>query len=718
MEEKLLEQISQDLKIGLNQVTNTMELLEQGSTVPFIARYRKERTHGLDEEQIRLIQEQYAYQENLEKRKEEVLHRIETLGHLTEDLKLQIMHCTKLVEVEEIYRPYKQKKKTRASIAKEKGLEPLANTIVSCPRYFDAKEIQKYLNDQVKTIDEALQGAQDILAQRVSENEKVRNKVFDSMLNHGFIKTQEKKEHNDQQKVYRMYYDYSEKVTTLASHRIMAIDRGEKEKVLSVHIESNEDYLMNWTKRNLIRYPNSPSANYYALAIEDGLKRLVIPSVERSIRCQLSEKAQQQSMDIFSMNLEKLLLQAPMKNKIIMGFDPAFRTGCKLAIINEQGRNLHVDVIYPHPPKPKKLEAEKTLVSLCQQYHVNIIAIGNGTASRESEAFVAQTIQKYGLDVAYTIVSEAGASVYSASKFAIEEFPDLHVEQRSAISIARRLLDPLSELIKIDPQSIGVGQYQHDLPQKQLKERLDFVVDKSVNLVGVNVNTASPTLLKHISGLNATTAQNIVDYRQENGDITSRSQIKKVKKLGPKAFEQCAGFLRVENGKEPLDRTGIHPESYGIAKAILAHLDIQSSDLGSQNVQAKVKQVDAQKLAKELGSDAYTVADILTAFAQPLRDYRDQKEGPLLRKDVLEMEDLHIGQELEGTVRNVVDFGAFVDIGLHEDGLVHISKMADHRIKHPSEIVAVGDIVKVWVYKIDQEKQKVQLSLVPMNGRS
>lgn len=718
MEEKLLEQISQDLKIGLNQVTNTMELLEQGSTVPFIARYRKERTHGLDEEQIRLIQEQYAYQENLEKRKEEVLHRIETLDHLTEDLKLQIMHCTKLVEVEEIYRPYKQKKKTRALIAKEKGLEPLANTIASCPRYFDAKEIQKYLNDQVKTIDEALQGAQDILAQRVSENEKVRNKVFDSMLNHGFIKTQEKKEHNDQQKVYRMYYDYSEKVTTLASHRIMAIDRGEKEKVLSVHIESNEDYLMNWTKRNLIRYPNSPSANYYALAIEDGLKRLVIPSVERSIRCQLSEKAQQQSMDIFSMNLEKLLLQAPMKNKIIMGFDPAFRTGCKLAIINEQGRNLHVDVIYPHPPKPKKLEAEKTLVSLCQQYHVNIIAIGNGTASRESEAFVAQTIQKYGLDVAYTIVSEAGASVYSASKLAIEEFPDLHVEQRSAISIARRLLDPLSELIKIDPQSIGVGQYQHDLPQKQLKERLDFVVDKSVNLVGVNVNTASPTLLKHISGLNATTAQNIVDYRQENGDITSRSQIKKVKKLGPKAFEQCAGFLRVENGKEPLDRTGIHPESYGIAKAILAHLDIQSSDLGSQNVQAKVKQVDAQKLAKELGSDAYTVADILTAFAQPLRDYRDQKEGPLLRKDVLEMEDLHIGQELEGTVRNVVDFGAFVDIGLHEDGLVHISKMADHRIKHPSEIVAVGDIVKVWVYKIDQEKQKVQLSLVPMNGRS
>lgn len=590
--------------------------------------------------------------------------------------------------------------------------------IASCPRYFDAKEIQKYLNDQVKTVEEALQGAQDILAQRVSENEKVRNKVFDSMLNHGFIKTQEKKEHNDQQKVYRMYYDYSEKVTTLASHRIMAIDRGEKEKVLSVHIESNEDYLMNWTKRNLIRYPNSPSANYYALAIEDGLKRLVIPSVERSIRCQLSEKAQQQSMDIFSMNLEKLLLQAPMKNKIIMGFDPAFRTGCKLAIINEQGRNLHVDVIYPHPPKPKKLEAEKTLVSLCQQYHVNIIAIGNGTASRESEAFVAQTIQKYGLDVAYTIVSEAGASVYSASKLAIEEFPDLHVEQRSAISIARRLLDPLSELIKIDPQSIGVGQYQHDLPQKQLKERLDFVVDKSVNLVGVNVNTASPTLLKHISGLNATTAQNIVDYRQENGDITSRSQIKKVKKLGPKAFEQCAGFLRVENGKEPLDRTGIHPESYGIAKAILAHLDIQSSDLGSQNVQAKVKQVDAQKLAKELGSDAYTVADILTAFAQPLRDYRDQKEGPLLRKDVLEMEDLHIGQELEGTVRNVVDFGAFVDIGLHEDGLVHISKMADHRIKHPSEIVAVGDIVKVWVYKIDQEKQKVQLSLVPMNGRS
>ena len=715
MNDTIIENIASELKIKPSQVNNTLALLEEGATVPFIARYRKERTNGLDEEQIRLIQEQYNYQENLKKRKEEVIARIETLGHLSNALKEQILHCEKLVEVEEIYRPYKQKKKTRAAIAKQKGLEPLANLIESCPRYFDEREIKKYLNEEVESIEEALQGAEDILAQRVSEEEKIRKKVYDSMWNYGSIHTQEKKEHEDSQKVYRMYYDHKEKVSTIPSHRVMAIDRGEKEKVISVSIESNEDYLFNWVKRNLIRFKKSPSAPYYEAAIEDGLKRLLIPSVERMIRSQLTEKAQQQSMDVFSMNLEKLLLQPPMKKKRILGFDPAFRTGCKLAIINEQGMNLHVDVIYPHPPKAKKEEAEKKFVSLCKDYQVSIVAIGNGTASRESEAFVAQTIKKYGLDVSYTIVSEAGASVYSASKLAIEEFPNLHVEQRSAISIARRLLDPLSELIKIDPQSIGVGQYQHDLPQKQLKERLDFVVDKSVNLVGVNVNTASPTLLKHISGLNSTTAKNIVAYREENGDLTSRAQIKKVPKLGPKAFEQCAGFLRIENGKEPLDRTGIHPESYKLAKTILKELDMDEKDLGSKEIQDKVKEVKINDLAEKTGADTYTIKDILEAFKQPLRDYRDQNEGPLLRKDVLEMEDLSIGDQLEGTVRNVVDFGAFVDIGLHDDGLVHISKMANHRIKHPSELLSVGDIVTVWVCNIDQEKQKVQLSLVPIH---
>ncbi len=715
MNDTIIENIASELKIKPSQVNNTLALLEEGATVPFIARYRKERTNGLDEEQIRLIQEQYNYQENLKKRKEEVIARIETLGHLSDALKEQILHCEKLVEVEEIYRPYKQKKKTRAAIAKQKGLEPLANLIESCPRYFDEREIKKYLNEQVETIEDALQGAEDILAQRVSEEEKIRKKVYDSMWNYGMIHTQEKKDHEDSQKVYRMYYDHKEKVTNIPSHRVMAIDRGEKEKVISVSIESNEEYLFNWVKRNLIRFRNSPSAPYYEQAIEDGLKRLLIPSVERMIRSQLTEKAQQQSMDVFSMNLEKLLLQPPMKKKRILGFDPAFRTGCKLAIINEQGMNLHVDVIYPHPPKAKKEEAEKKFVSLCKDYQVSIVAIGNGTASRESEAFVAKTIKKYGLDVSYTIVSEAGASVYSASKLAIEEFPDLHVEQRSAISIARRLLDPLSELIKIDPQSIGVGQYQHDLPQKQLKERLDFVVDKSVNLVGVNVNTASPTLLKHVSGLNSTTAKNIVSYREENGDLTSRAQIKKVPKLGPKAFEQCAGFLRIENGKEPLDRTGIHPESYKLAKTILKELDMDEKDLGSKEIQEKVKEVKVADLGEKTQADAYTIKDILEAFKQPLRDYRDQNEGPLLRKDVLEMEDLSIGDQLEGTVRNVVDFGAFVDIGLHEDGLVHISKMANHRVKHPSELLSVGDIVTVWVCNIDQEKQKVQLSLVPIH---
>ena len=688
MDENIISLIAKELNISISQVKNTLELLEEGATVPFIARYRKERTKGLDEEQIRVIQENYAYQVNLAKRKEEVLARIETLGKLDDEIIKNVNACTKLSQVEDIYRPYKQKKKTRASVAIANGLQPLADTFMSFPRYFKETELDAYINENVKDRDAAIQGACDIIAEKVSDDVDVRNKILDSMTNFGRIVTSEKKGHEDAHKVYKMYYDYSERVNTLAPHRVMAIDRGEKEKVLNVSISFNEEYIENWVCRRFI---------------------------ERMVRSALSEKAHESSIDVFSMNLEKLLLQPPMKDKVILGFDPAFRTGCKLAVIDASGKKLTVDVIYPHQPNAKVKESEQKLVQLCNEYHVNLIAIGNGTASRESEAFVANTIKKFNLPVSYTIVSEAGASVYSASKLAIEEFPDLHVEQRSAISIARRLMDPLSELIKIDPQSIGVGQYQHDLPTARLKERLDFVVEKAVNRVGVNINTASVSLLKNVAGLNNASATSIVLYREENGKIESRTQIKKIPKIGPKAFEQAAGFLRIEDGKEPLDRTSIHPESYKATKVLLKELGLDTLDLGTQKAKDVISNCDTKQLMQDTGLDSYTLKDILDAICMPLRDYRDKYDAPLLRKDVLEIEDLHINDKLEGTVRNVVDFGAFVDIGLHEDGLVHVSKMSTKRVKHPSDVVSVGDIVTVWVYNIDQEKQKVQLTMVNPN---
>lgn len=715
MDENIISLIAKELNISISQVKNTLELLEEGATVPFIARYRKERTKGLDEEQIRVIQENYAYQVNLAKRKEEVLARIETLGKLDDEIIKNVNACTKLSQVEDIYRPYKQKKKTRASVAIASGLQPLADTFMSFPRYFKETELDAYINENVKDRDAAIQGACDIIAEKVSDDVDVRNKILDSMTNFGRIVTSEKKGHEDDHKVYKMYYDYSERVNTLAPHRVMAIDRGEKEKVLNVSISFNEEYIENWVCRRFIRFTNSGTSEYVRAAILDGLKRLAYPSIERMVRSALSEKAHESSIDVFSMNLEKLLLQPPMKDKIILGFDPAFRTGCKLAVIDASGKKLTVDVIYPHQPNAKVRESEQKLVQLCNEYHVNLIAIGNGTASRESEAFVANTIKKFNLPVSYTIVSEAGASVYSASKLAIEEFPDLHVEQRSAISIARRLMDPLSELIKIDPQSIGVGQYQHDLPTARLKERLDFVVEKAVNRVGVNINTASVSLLKNVAGLNNASATSIVSYREENGKIESRTQIKKIPKIGPKAFEQAAGFLRIEDGKEPLDRISIHPESYKATKVLLKELGLDTSDLGTQKAKDVISNCDTKQLMQDTGLDSYTLKDILDAICMPLRDYRDKYDAPLLRKDVLEIEDLHINDKLEGTVRNVVDFGAFVDIGLHEDGLVHVSKMSTKRVKHPSDVVSVGDIVTVWVYNIDQEKQKVQLTMVNPN---
>ena len=671
MQEDIILKLSEQLNIKTEQIQNTLKLLEEGCTVPFIARYRKELTHGLDEEQIRVIQEQYDYQVNLKKRKEEVLTRIETLGHLNDDIVKMVNACTRLSQVEDIYRPYKQKKKTRASVAIAAGLEPLAKTLLSLPRTFNEKDIDAYLNDTITSRDEKM--------------------------------------------TYKMYYDYSENVSRIATHRIMAIDRGEKEKILTVSININEDYIKTFVSRRYIKFPKSPTAKYVDEAIDDGLKRLAYPSLERLVRNTLTEKAQEASIDVFSDNLGKLLLQAPMKNKRILGFDPAFRTGCKLAVIDESGKKLTVDVIYPHPPVAKVKESEKKLVELCTKYDINLIAIGNGTASRESEAFVANTIKKYHLPVSYTIVSEAGASVYSASKLAIEEFPDLHVEQRSAISIARRLLDPLSELIKIDPQSIGVGQYQHDLPTTQLKERLNFVVEKAVNLVGVNINTASSTLLKNVSGLTQATANSIVAYREENGKIMSRKEMKKIPKIGPKAYQQAAGFLRIEEGSEPLDRTNIHPESYDATKAILKALNLTTNDLGTDACKKAVSQANITSLKELTGLDDYTLKDILDSIMRPLRDYRDDYDGPILRQDILTLEDLHVNDKLEGTVRNVVDFGAFVDIGLHEDGLVHISKMSKNRIKHPSDVVSVGDIVTTWVDTIDEQRHKVQLTMIDPN---
>ena len=715
MDENIISLIAKELNISISQVKNTLELLEEGATVPFIARYRKERTKGLDEEQIRVIQENYAYQVNLAKRKEEVLARIETLGKLDDEIIKNVNACTKLSQVEDIYRPYKQKKKTRASVAIANGLQPLVDTFMSFPRYFKETELDAYINENVKDREAAIQGACDIIAEKVSDDVDVRNKILDSMTNFGRIVTSEKKDHEDDHKVYKMYYDYSERVNTLAPHRVMAIDRGEKEKVLNVSISFNEEYIENWVCRRFIRFTNSGTSEYVRAAILDGLKRLAYPSIERMVRSALSEKAHESSIDVFSMNLEKLLLQPPMKDKVILGFDPAFRTGCKLAVIDASGKKLTVDVIYPHQPNAKVRESEQKLVQLCKEYHVNLIAIGNGTASRESEAFVANTIKKFNLPVSYTIVSEAGASVYSASKLAIEEFPDLHVEQRSAISIARRLMDPLSELIKIDPQSIGVGQYQHDVNQKKLSESLTGVVEDSVNKVGVDVNTATPSLLSYVSGINNTIAKNIVKYRDENGKLKERKELLKVPKLGKVAYEQCAGFIRIPDGKNPLENTAVHPESYEQTEKLLELLGFKIEDLKNKenlnSLREKLKSVNIEETAKTLDIGEMTLADIISELSKPGRDPREDMPKPVLRSDVLKFEDLTEGMVLTGTVRNVIDFGAFVDIGVKYDGLVHISEMSDSYVKSPSEIVSVGDIVKVKVIKIDQERKKVGLSM-------
>ena len=705
MNEQIIANLAARLKVKVSQVENTLSLLEQDNTVPFIARYRKEMTGGLDEQQILEISKQYEYEVKLADRKEAVLNRIAQQGKLTEEIKSSIMAASKLSEVEDLYRPYVQKKKTRAGIAIKNGLQPLSDWMLSLPKEGSlAKEAEKYLNEEVPTVKDAIQGAMDIIAEQVSDTAQLRWDFRDFIYNTGKLVTKIKKNAEDEKKVYEMYYDRSERVNAIADHRVMAIDRAEKEKVISVTFEYDSNSLIEQAFDSLVQTHKSVVNEEIHAACEDGCKRLLFTSVEREIRSQLSDRAREKSIEIFSMNLEKLLLQPPLKGRVVMGFDPAFRTGCKLAILDSTGKMLHIDKIYPHEPVNKVAEAKKILLNLIKKYGVQIIAIGNGTASRESEKLVAELIHENNLPVSYAIVSEAGASVYSASENARKEFPDLHVEERSAVSIGRRLLDPLAELIKIDPKSIGVGQYQHDLPQKQLNERLDEAIMMCVNRTGADLNTASVELLTHISGLTAGSAKEIVEYRNANGKFVNREQLKKVKKIGDKAFQQCAGFLRITDGNEPLDQTSIHPESYEAARKIMEVCGI--SHLGDPDIS-----FDSEKVAA-LNIDSYTLNDIEDAIRQPLRDYRDQFEGALLKSDVLEISDLKIGDALSGTVRNVVDFGAFVDIGLHEDGLVHVTRMSMKRINHPSEVVSVGDIVTVYVVGIDEARGRVQLSLL------
>ncbi|MBL1230743.1 RNA-binding transcriptional accessory protein [Enterococcus sp. BWB1-3] len=702
-----------------NQITTVLMLLGEGNTVPFIARYRKEMTGSLDEVQIREIEERYTYLENLEKRKEEVLRLIEEQGKLSEELKKDILSSTKMQQVEDLYRPYKQKRRTKATIAKEKGLEPLADWLAELPQTGDVSaEAAGYVNEEkeVGSSEEALQGAHEILAERVSDEAKFRKWIRDFTFNKGQYVSVVKNAEKDEKEVYEMYYDFSEPINKMVSHRVLATNRGEKEEILKVSLLVDESKIHDYLKRQLIgKNEQSVTACYVEAAYQDSYKRFIGPAIEREIRNELTEKADEQAIKIFGENLRNLLLQPPLKGKVVLGFDPAYRTGCKLAIVDPTGKVLAIDVIYPHKPASgdKRAAAGPAFNKLVEKHGVEMVAIGNGTASRESEQFVAEQLKQLPRDIFYVIVNEAGASVYSASEVARTEFPDLQVEQRSAVSIARRLQDPLAELVKIDPKAVGVGQYQHDVSQKRLAEQLTFVVETVVNQVGVDVNTASPQLLQYISGLNKTIAQNLVTYRDENGAFTARNQIKKVPRLGPKAYEQAIGFLRIPNGKNVLDNTGIHPESYDTAKTVLEKAGVDLKDLGSSETTEKIKALKLQELKQELDAGSETLKDILSSLAQPGRDMRDEMSAPLLRKDVLSMEDLKSGMELQGTVRNVIDFGAFVDIGVKQDGLVHISKLSNRFVKHPTDVVAVGDVVTVWVEEIDVKKGRISLTMLP-----
>lgn len=698
------------------QLTTVLNLLNEGNTVPFIARYRKEMTGSLDEVQIREIEERYAYLENLEKRKTEVIRLIDEQGKLTPELEAEITQAVKMQQVEDLYRPYKQKRRTKATIAKEKGLEPLAKWLMQLTDGEVQSEAEKYIDKEkeVSSAEEALHGAHEIIAEQVSDNAKFRTWIRSYTYNKGMYVSNVKDEQADEKGVYEMYYDFAEPVHKMVSHRILATNRGEKEDILKVFFQVDEAAILAYLDRQIVKNPASPSSSFVREAYQDSYKRFIHPAIERELRNELTEKADEQAIAIFGENLRNLLLQPPLKGKVVLGFDPAYRTGCKLAVVDATGKVLAIEVIYPHKPaaQAKREAAGPAFIQLINKYQVDMVAIGNGTASRESELFVAEQLKSADHKTYYAIVNEAGASVYSASEIARKEFPHLQVEERSAVSIARRLQDPLAELVKIDPKAVGVGQYQHDVSQKRLAEQLDFVVETAVNQVGVDVNTASPQLLQHISGLNKTTAQNIVIYREENGEFTARTQLKKVPRLGPKAYEQAIGFLRVPGGKNILDNTGIHPESYSIAKEILTSVQLSEKELGTEEAVEKLTRLSVEKLAESLSVGEETLADILAGLTQPGRDMRDEMPAPLLRTDVLSMEDLKPGMELTGTVRNVIDFGAFVDIGVKQDGLVHISKLSKKFVKHPTDVVSVGDIVTVWIEQVDTKKGRISLTML------
>ncbi|MFP7498882.1 Tex family protein [Bacillus subtilis] len=712
----LKQQIAKEIGLSQKHVESVIRLLGDGNTVPFIARYRKEQTGSMDEVQIQTISERWQYIQNLNQRKEEVIRLIAEQDKLTDDLKRKIEQSVKLQEVEDLYRPYKQKRKTKATVAKSKGLEPLADYILTLPQDDRlAATADQYISEEkeVFTREEAIEGAKHIIAEQISDEPPFRKWIRQETFKRGTIKSAAgKSADTDEKNVYEMYYEYEEPIAKVVPHRVLAMNRGEKEDILKVSIEPPADHIKAYLEKQIIKNRSTSVKEILQETIEDSYKRLIQPAIEREIRKELSEKADEQAIHIFSENLRKLLLQPPMKGKTVLGVDPAFRTGCKLAVSDETGKVLKIDVIYPHAPVNKTKEAHEKVKKILEQYQVEMVAIGNGTASRETEQFIVNVLKDMPRKIYYVIVNEAGASVYSASELAREEFPDLKVEERSAVSIARRLQDPLAELVKIDPKSVGVGQYQHDVSQKRLNESLRFVVETVVNQVGVNVNTASAALLQYVAGLSKSVAGNVVKKREEIGKFSNRKELKDIPRLGAKTYEQCIGFLRVQEGTEPLDRTGIHPESYKETKALLKKLGLSTEHIGTAELKDKINQLALSETAKELGIGEITLKDICEQLTRPERDPRDEVPKPLLKTDVLQLEDLKEGMELQGTVRNVVDFGAFVDIGVKQDGLVHISKLSNQFVKHPLDVVSVGDIVTVWVDGVDVQKGRVSLSMV------
>lgn len=710
----LLKQIATELKLSTKQIESVIKLLEDGNTVPFIARYRKEQTGSLDEVQIQTISERYTYIQNVTNRKEEVIRLIAEQDKLTDELKQKIEQAHKLQEVEDLYRPFKQKRKTKANVAKAKGLEPLAEYLLTLPSDQIEKKAATFINEEkeVANVEEALEGAQHIIAEQLADDPDMRKWIRSETYQKGSLVTSGKDVESDEKNVYEMYYDYQEPIKKIVPHRVLAVNRGEKEGILKAAIEPPAENIRFYLDKQVLKGKQTTARPFIEAAIDDAYKRLIQPSIEREIRKELTEKAEEQAIHIFAENLRKLLLQPPMKGKRVLGVDPAFRTGCKLAVVDDTGKVHHIGVIYPHPPVQKKAEAKQKVKEIIQSSNIEVIAIGNGTASRETEQFIADLIQELDQPVSYLIVNEAGASVYSASALAREEFPDLQVEERSAISIARRLQDPLAELVKIDPKSVGVGQYQHDVSQKQLNSSLTFVVETVVNQVGVNVNTASQALLQYVSGLSKAVAGNIIKRREEIGRFTSRKELKDIPRLGAKTYEQCIGFLRITDGQDPLDRTGIHPESYKETKQFLRMINMTPDDLGTEQLKEKMAEVKLDEAAQQLDIGTITLQDIIDQLTRPERDPRDEVPKPLLKTDVLKLEDLKQGMELQGTVRNVVDFGAFVDIGVKQDGLVHISKLSNRFVKHPLDVVSVGDIVTVWVDSVDQAKGRVALSML------